>query len=86
MAKNINSVCFTVLLVVFIMATTEILKSDAAPACFTFLDECGPDPFPGTNVDCTKCCRSTYKGQHVCKGVVEGSENHCHCYQRTKKE
>ncbi|XP_019101084.1 PREDICTED: defensin-like protein 206 [Camelina sativa] len=87
MAKNINSVSFTVLLFVFFMATTEILKSDAAaPGCFTFLEECGPAPFLGTNVDCSICCRRTYNGQKVCKGVVEGSDKHCHCYQRTKEE
>ncbi|EOA25311.1 hypothetical protein CARUB_v10018627mg, partial [Capsella rubella] len=86
MAKNINSVSFTVLLIVFFMATTEIIKSNAEPRCFTFLDECGPDPFLDTNLDCTACCRSTYPGQKVCKGVVEGSEQHCHCYQRSKKD
>ncbi|XP_019100871.1 PREDICTED: defensin-like protein 206 [Camelina sativa] len=80
MAKNLNSVSFTVLLLVLLTASTGILKSEAQ-TCSTFLDECGPAPFLGTNADCFKCCKYTYGSPPACKGLVEGSDKHCHCYQ-----
>ncbi|KAH0903656.1 hypothetical protein HID58_043159 [Brassica napus] len=48
MTKNINSVSITVLFFVLLVASTEILKSEAQTFCF----ECGPVPFLGTNADC----------------------------------
>ncbi|CAD5333090.1 unnamed protein product [Arabidopsis thaliana] len=57
----------------------EILKSDAA--CFTFLGECGPEPFTGSNADCLACCVALYKSPPVCAGRVEGVPAHCHCYK-----
>ncbi|XP_010470521.1 PREDICTED: defensin-like protein 206 [Camelina sativa] len=79
MAKNLNCVSFTILLVVLLMASTEIMKTEAQ-TCSTF-DECGPDPFLGTNSDCFNCCKYTYGSPPACKGLVEGSDKHCHCYQ-----
>ncbi|KFK35203.1 hypothetical protein AALP_AA5G253900 [Arabis alpina] len=82
MAKNINSVSFTVLLVVLLMASTEILKSDAA--CFKFLGECGLVPFTGSNADCKACCEVKFGNLTVCAGRVESEGtppvDHCHCY------
>ncbi|RID79818.1 hypothetical protein BRARA_A02525 [Brassica rapa] len=76
MAKNINSVSITVLLFVLLVASTEILKSEAQTFCF----ECGPEQFLGTNADCFNCCQTKYGSPPVVSGVVEGSEKHCHCY------
>ncbi|CAA7052776.1 unnamed protein product [Microthlaspi erraticum] len=70
----INSVSFTVLLVVLVMASTGVLKSDAADLeCYNknalqcpllanraFLGECGPAPFTEGNCECCKCCMRTY--------------------------
>ncbi|KAF8048744.1 hypothetical protein N665_2418s0005 [Sinapis alba] len=92
MAKNLSSVTFTVLLLVLLMASTEILKIEAmsnnARACLpqgckdaTFSEECGPEPFVGSNVDCCQCCVGKYGREAVCKGVVEGPDKHCHCYK-----
>ncbi|KAF3599356.1 hypothetical protein F2Q69_00036871 [Brassica cretica] len=96
MAKNINSVSITVLLFVLLVASTEILKSEAQTFCFecgpvpfleilkseaqTFCFECGPVPFLGTNADCFNCCKTKYGSPPVVSGFVEGSEKHCHCY------
>uniref|UniRef100_A0A0D3AAL8 Uncharacterized protein n=2 Tax=Brassica TaxID=3705 RepID=A0A0D3AAL8_BRAOL len=74
--KNINSVSITVLFFVLLVASTEILKSEAQTFCF----ECGPVPFLGTNADCFNCCKTKYGSPPVVSGVVEGSEKHCHCY------
>ncbi|KAH0942985.1 hypothetical protein HID58_002622, partial [Brassica napus] len=68
MAKNINSVSITVLLFVLLVASTEILKSEAQTFCF----ECGPVPFLGTNADCFNCCKTKYGSPPVVSGVVEG--------------
>ncbi|KAH0903667.1 hypothetical protein HID58_043170 [Brassica napus] len=76
MAKNINSVSITVLFFVLLVASTEILKSEAQTFCF----ECGPVPFLGTNADCFNCCKTKYGSPPVVSGVVEGREKHCHCY------
>ncbi|CAN6917875.1 unnamed protein product [Brassica oleracea] len=76
MAKNINSVSITILLFVLLVASTEILKSEAQTFCF----ECGPVPFLGRNADCFNCCKTKYGSPPVVSGVVEGSEKHCHCY------
>ncbi|OAP17409.1 hypothetical protein AXX17_AT1G34960 [Arabidopsis thaliana] len=79
MAKNLNTVSFTVLLLVLLMASTGILETEAA--CFKFLGECGAVPFPGTNADCTSCCVGKFRSA-VCAGrvEVEGGVKHCHCY------
>ncbi|VVB06312.1 unnamed protein product [Arabis nemorensis] len=62
------------------MASTEILKSDAA--CFAFLGECGSVPFTGSNADCKACCEAKFGNPPVCAGRVEleGGVPHCHCY------
>ncbi|CAA7028736.1 unnamed protein product [Microthlaspi erraticum] len=97
MAKTlINSISFTVLLVVLVMASTGIHKSDAgtlncfnkgAPQCplaanRAFLGECGPAPFTEGHCECCKCCLEIYGSPEVCWAVVEGSDNHCHCYKK----
>ncbi|CAF1724076.1 unnamed protein product [Brassica oleracea var. botrytis] len=91
MAKNLSSVTFTVLLLVLLMASTEILKIEAMninARCLpkgcknaTFSEECGPEPFRGSNNDCCHCCVAKYGRKAVCKGVVEGPDKHCHCYK-----
>ncbi|XP_024005193.1 defensin-like protein 206 [Eutrema salsugineum] len=94
MAKNLNSVTFTVLLLVLMVASTEILKIEAdrrtnsrcLPRGCTnpvFSEECGPEPFTGSNNDCCHCCIAKYGKKSVCKGVVEGSAKHCHCYKES---
>ncbi|CAA7057540.1 unnamed protein product [Microthlaspi erraticum] len=77
MGKNLNSV---VLLLVFLMATTEILKSEAA--CFNFVGECGMSPFPCTNSQCKECCVILFGSPPVCDGRVEtvGRVSSCICY------
>ncbi|KAF8112657.1 hypothetical protein N665_0062s0010 [Sinapis alba] len=96
MAKTLNSASFTVLLIVLVIASTGIMKSEASGACFNkgatqcpnaadrvFFQECGPVPFPSTcaECECCKCCMQTYGSPDVCWAVVEGSDNHCHCYK-----
>ncbi|KAG5383017.1 hypothetical protein IGI04_034491, partial [Brassica rapa subsp. trilocularis] len=91
MAKNLSSVTFTVLLLVLLMASTEILKIEAMnikARCLpqgcknaTFSEECGPEPFTGSNNDCCHCCVAKYGREAVCKGVIEGPDKHCHCYK-----
>ncbi|KAF8100584.1 hypothetical protein N665_0221s0061 [Sinapis alba] len=78
MGRNMNSVSYTVLLLVLLAASTEIMKS--VDACKTFLGECGPAPFPATD-DCFTCCVNKYGSPPACRGVVEGTDKHCHCYQ-----
>ncbi|KAJ0260666.1 hypothetical protein HA466_0068390 [Hirschfeldia incana] len=98
MAKNFNSVSFTILVLVFMMASTGILKTKALPgvecpvgsgsgACLLpstrFIShECGPAPFTGTDVQCCECCTATYPTDPICFAVVEGTDLHCHCYQK----
>ncbi|XP_010501765.1 PREDICTED: defensin-like protein 208, partial [Camelina sativa] len=76
---NLNSVSFTVLLLVLLMASTGIIETEAA--CFKFFGECRAVPFLGTNTSCTNCCVEKV-GSAVCSGrvVVESGVNHCHCY------
>ncbi|WZZ86567.1 hypothetical protein YC2023_115146 [Brassica napus] len=91
MAKNLSSVTFTVLLLVLLMVSTEILKIEAMnikARCLpqgcknaTFSEERGPEPFTGSNNDCCHCCVAKYGREAVCKGVVEGPDKHCHCYK-----
>ncbi|KAF8106164.1 hypothetical protein N665_0146s0010 [Sinapis alba] len=80
MGRNMNSVSYTVLLLVLLAASTEIMKSVDA-TCDTFLGECGPAPFLGTDADCFTCCKNRYGTPLACKGLVEGTDKHCHCYQ-----
>ncbi|CAF1859437.1 unnamed protein product [Brassica oleracea var. botrytis] len=95
MAKNFNSVSFTILVLVLMMASTGILKTKALPGvecpvgsgCLVpstrvFTQECGPEPFLGTDLDCCACCTATYGSPPVCFAVVEGTDLHCHCYQK----
>ncbi|WZZ13462.1 hypothetical protein YC2023_106551 [Brassica napus] len=84
MAKNLSSVTFTVLLLVLLMASTGITLMKCLPqGCknATFSEECGPEPFTGSNNDCCHCCVAKYGREAVCKGVVEGPDKHCHCYK-----
>ncbi|CAH8390238.1 unnamed protein product [Eruca vesicaria subsp. sativa] len=89
MAKNLNSICFALLLFVVVIASTGFLNSEAVdcpggcslPGQRKFLDECGIVPFPGTDVDCCKCCAAKWPTPPLCWAVVEGTERHCHCYQ-----
>ncbi|CAN6865535.1 unnamed protein product, partial [Brassica oleracea] len=84
MAKNLSSVTFTVLLLVLLMASTGINLMKCLPkGCknATFSEECGPEPFRGSNNDCCHCCVAKYGRKAVCKGVVEGPDKHCHCYK-----
>ncbi|EFH67332.1 hypothetical protein ARALYDRAFT_890995 [Arabidopsis lyrata subsp. lyrata] len=80
MAKNLNTVSVTALLLVLLMASTGILETEAA--CFKFLGECGAVPFTGSNADCKSCCEGKFGSAAVCAGRVEaeGGVNHCHCY------
>ncbi|XP_024016782.1 defensin-like protein 206 [Eutrema salsugineum] len=95
MAKNLNSASFTLLLLVLAMASTEFLKTEALPGvecppgsgCLdpakrVFLGECGDEPFLGTDLDCCECCKKTFPIPPLCWAVVEGSDLHCHCYQK----
>ncbi|XP_024014741.1 defensin-like protein 206 [Eutrema salsugineum] len=92
MAKNLNSISFTVLLLVLVIASTGFLKSEAAgcgtnpctsTAQIAFLDEC-PDAHGKTNAECCTCCKNKYGSPPVCWAAVEGSDipKHCHCYKR----
>ncbi|CAF1724289.1 BnaCnng25740D [Brassica napus] len=74
MAKNLSSITFTVLLLVLLMASRGCKNA-------TFSEECGPEPFTGSNNDCCHCCVTRYGRNAVCKGVVEGPDKHCHCYK-----
>ncbi|CAA7059630.1 unnamed protein product [Microthlaspi erraticum] len=91
MAKNLNSISFTVCLLVLVMASTGILKSEAQTCgvggCPNLVDrvfwgECGPAPFTGTNAECCACCVTKFGSPPVCWAVVEGSDTHCHCYKK----
>ncbi|XP_024010346.1 defensin-like protein 206 [Eutrema salsugineum] len=91
MAKNINYVSFTMLLLVLVIASTGIFKSEAidcvnnsADLCplRVFYEECGPNPYPGTDADCCNCCKTTWGSPPVCWAVVEGNPKHCHCYKK----
>ncbi|EOA25193.1 hypothetical protein CARUB_v10018504mg [Capsella rubella] len=91
MAKNlINSFSFTVLLVVLLMASTGILKTNAqscgAGGCTTaasrvFLGEC-PSAHGTTNANCCTCCIGLFGSPPVCWAVIEGTDLHCHCYKK----
>lgn len=71
-----------------------ITKSEASGACYNkgvtqcpnaadrvFFQECGAVPFTLGECECCKCCMQTYGSPDVCWAVVEGSDNHCHCYK-----
>ncbi|KAL0711060.1 hypothetical protein Bca4012_018038 [Brassica carinata] len=94
MAKNFNSVSFTILVLVLMMASTGVLKSEALPGVEcpfgtgcrdpikrVFLGVAGPIPFPGTDLDCCTYCTHSYGTPPVCWAVVEGDAPYCHCYQ-----
>ncbi|XP_010514825.1 PREDICTED: defensin-like protein 206 isoform X2 [Camelina sativa] len=89
MAKNlINIVSFTVLLVVLLMASTGIIKTEAQGVPCTagcspraFLDEC-PAAHGTTDAICCSCCKSTYGSPPVCFAIIEGTDRHCHCYKQ----
>ncbi|KAL0773649.1 hypothetical protein Bca101_038800 [Brassica carinata] len=87
MAKNFNSVSFTIIVLVLMMASTGILKTKALPGvecpvgsgCLVpstrvFSQECGPEPFLGTDLDCCACCTATYGSPPVCFAVTGGAD------------
>ncbi|XP_024014782.1 defensin-like protein 206 [Eutrema salsugineum] len=89
MAKNLNSVSFTVLLLVLVMASTAFLKSEAidcpggcsTPITRVFLGECEP-AHGTTHNDCCICCVTKYGSPPVCWAAIEGTDEHCHCYTK----
>ncbi|XP_024014357.1 defensin-like protein 206 [Eutrema salsugineum] len=86
MAKNLNSVSFTVVLLVLVMASTGILKSEAKDCpggCSprVFLDEC-PEAHGTTHSECCICCVNKYGSPPVCWAAIEGTDQHCHCYKK----
>ncbi|CAA7062108.1 unnamed protein product [Microthlaspi erraticum] len=80
MAKTLNSICFTALLLVVLLISAEIPKSEAQP-CNRFLGE-GAVANPCTNSACQTRCPVQYRGS--CRATCEphDGELHCHCYAR----
>ncbi|CAG7890903.1 hypothetical protein BRARA_A03711 [Brassica rapa] len=76
MAKTLNSICFATLLLVVLLMSTEIQKSEAT--CKKFLGEAPVHPCK--EKACKEVCKEHY--YHSCKGECEmhGYEEHCHCY------
>ncbi|XP_024014779.1 defensin-like protein 206 [Eutrema salsugineum] len=87
MAKNLNAVCFTVLLLVLVMASSGFLKSEAIKCgdltCppFAFHDEC-PAAHGTTDSICCDCCIKAYGSANICWAIIEGTDKHCHCYTK----
>ncbi|VVB11574.1 unnamed protein product [Arabis nemorensis] len=81
MAKTFNSICFTTLLLVVLLISAEIPKSEAQ-ACNRFLGE-ATLLNPCRDIACQARCPVRYPGS--CRGVCEAHDNelyliHCHCY------
>ncbi|CAH8353299.1 unnamed protein product [Eruca vesicaria subsp. sativa] len=78
MAKTLNTMCFTTLLLVVLLISTEISKSEANSNCNQFLGEAPVHPCKERA--CKKVCREHY--YNSCKGECEKHdyEEHCHCY------
>ncbi|XP_010431437.1 PREDICTED: defensin-like protein 205 [Camelina sativa] len=78
MAKTLNSICFTSLLLVLLFISAEIPKSEANH-CDKFLGEATVS-YPCRERECEAQCHAHY--EHSCKGECEDHdhEEHCHCY------
>ncbi|CAA0381465.1 hypothetical protein ISN44_As03g005450 [Arabidopsis suecica] len=86
MAKTLNSICFTTLLLVLLFISAEIPTAEAN--CDTYLGEVTVY-YPCRERDCEAQCYEHYP--HSCKGECEHhdhvvhhdhEEEHCHCYGR----
>ncbi|KFK42367.1 hypothetical protein AALP_AA2G246200 [Arabis alpina] len=79
MAKTFNSICFTTLLLVVLLISAEIPKSEAQATCNVFRGEATVRN-PCKNNACQARCLVDYPG--ACRGVCELHDNelHCHCY------
>ncbi|VVA96603.1 unnamed protein product [Arabis nemorensis] len=79
MAKIFNSVCFTTLVLVVLLISAEIPKSEANSKCKKFLGE-APVGNKCKEKACEAICAQYY--YNSCKGECEkhGYEEHCHCY------
>ncbi|EOA31792.1 hypothetical protein CARUB_v10015014mg [Capsella rubella] len=78
MAKILGSICFTTLLLVVLLISSEIPKSEGH--CKKFIGE-APFYHPCREKACEASCKEHYP--HVaCKGECEDhhGEEHCHCY------
>ncbi|CAH8263436.1 unnamed protein product [Arabidopsis lyrata] len=78
MAKTINSMCLTTILMIIFVISTGIPKSEAA--CFTFKGECSVTPPCSSSGNCKTCCQAAWGSGACGKCELEGSELHCHCY------
>ncbi|CAA7062106.1 unnamed protein product [Microthlaspi erraticum] len=80
MAKTLNSICFTALLLVVLLISTEIPKSEAQ-ACDRFLGEAS-----GVNPCTARGCQARCPVQYPvsCRSACEvhDGELHCHCFGR----
>ncbi|KAL1211764.1 Defensin-like protein [Cardamine amara subsp. amara] len=91
MAKTLNSICFTTLLLVVLFISAEIPKSEANK-CDKYLGEVVTVPQPCKERVCEAQCHEHY--EHVCKGECEENHDdgvhvnnhdhddleHCYCY------
>ncbi|KAG7576174.1 hypothetical protein ISN45_Aa03g005970 [Arabidopsis thaliana x Arabidopsis arenosa] len=85
MAKTLNFICFTTLLLVLLFISAEIPKAEAN--CDTYLGEATVS-YPCRERECEAKCYEHYP--HSCRGECEHhdhvvhthEEEHCHCYGR----
>ncbi|AEE83007.1 putative defensin-like protein 202 [Arabidopsis thaliana] len=76
MAKTQNFVCFTAVLLILILVSTEIPMIEGK-TCKLFRGECPVDPCEPEK--CDECCKATF-GKQICgKCEQESTELHCHC-------
>ncbi|VVA96604.1 unnamed protein product [Arabis nemorensis] len=91
MAKIFNSICFTTLLLVVLLISAEIPKSEANSNCDKFLGEAVLLSYPCREHACEAKCLEHY--HESCKGECEehdhddhhhveshDDDEHCHCY------
>ncbi|CAH8388171.1 unnamed protein product [Eruca vesicaria subsp. sativa] len=78
MAKNLDSISFTVLLLVLSMASTDIMKSEAT--CIFLNGRTMTAPCLDTN--CRAFCDNLYGSNNLCAAPCEavGKKVNCHCY------
>ncbi|CAA7062103.1 unnamed protein product [Microthlaspi erraticum] len=81
MAKTLNSICFTALLLVVLLISAEIPKSEAQAQCNRFLGEAS-GVNPCTRRACEARCPMQYTGSCRAACEVHDGELHCHCYAR----
>ncbi|VVB11573.1 unnamed protein product [Arabis nemorensis] len=85
MAKTFNSICFTTLLLVVVLISAEIPKSEAQ-TCNRIIGESRAG-IPCRNLDCQVSCQVQYR--LACRGVCErldDNELHCNCYETPRRE